>query len=109
MASGGARQSLLRTELDRLVEGLKKAGARKIILFGSLARQDADEESDIDLIVVMDTPKRFVDRLALVYDELVPRVATDVLVYTPEEFEELRQTRPFIMEAIEEGKVLYEA
>ena len=35
----------------------------KIILFGSAARGDDDEYSDLDLILIKETSKRFVERL----------------------------------------------
>ncbi len=54
---------------------------RLVLLFGSLARGDARDHSDIDLIVVKDTQMRFLDRLDEFYDDA--REAMDVLVYTP--------------------------
>ncbi|MBI4442532.1 MAG: nucleotidyltransferase domain-containing protein [Acidobacteria bacterium] len=78
----------------------------KIILFGSYARGDADEYSDLDLILVKKTTKRFVERLVEV--PLLP-VHADVFVYTPEEFEQMKEDEnPFIMSALESARVLYE-
>lgn len=84
----------------------------KIILFGSWARGDFMESSDVDLMVVANTDLRYIDRIhkalkALPEDEAV-RYGFDVLVYTPEEFEHLRRTRRFVEQACEEGKILYE-
>ncbi len=80
----------------------------KIILFGSLARGREDEESDVDLIVVYDTPKRFMDRLEELYLAWnIPR-AVDILAYTPEEFDRMMQESLFVQEAAKEGEVLYE-
>jgi predicted nucleotidyltransferase len=93
-------------------DGILKAFARfrphRIILFGSHAQGSADEESDIDLIVVYDTEKRFLDRLRELYMAWdLPR-AVDILAYTPQEFAELKSTRPFVQDAVATGKVLYE-
>jgi len=78
----------------------------KIILFGSYARGDTDEYSDLDLILIKNTTKRFVERLVEV--PLLP-VHADVFVYTPEEFEQMRENEnPFILSAIESAKVIYE-
>ena len=78
----------------------------KIILFGSYARGDTDEYSDLDLILVKQTSKRFVERLAEV--PLLP-VHADVFVYTPEEFEQMKEDEnPFLMSALEGAKVIYE-
>ncbi len=79
----------LRTELDRILNRLKKdLSVRFVLLFGSLARGDVRDHSDIDLIVVKETEKRFLDRLDEFYDDA--REAMDVLVYTPQEFEEMK-------------------
>jgi predicted nucleotidyltransferase len=84
----------LKAELDRILNRLKKdPSVRLVLLFGSLARGDARDHSDIDLIVVKETEKRFLDRLDEFYDDA--REAMDVLVYTPQEFEQMRK-RPFV-------------
>lgn len=77
----------------------------KIILFGSAARGDTDEYSDLDLIIVKKTETPFVQRL--VEAPLLP-VQADVFVYTPEEFERMQEhENPFIMSALEHSKVIY--
>ena len=91
------------------MEILKAKGVLRIILFGSLARGDVGPTSDLDLIVVMDTELDFMERLAYLYDGLGQTVALDLLPYTPEELAELEATRPFIQQALREGRVLYEA
>jgi predicted nucleotidyltransferase len=73
----------------------------------SLARGNVGSTSDIDLIVVEDTDKRFLDRLAEVYAAVVPRKGLDVLVYTPEEFEAMSQCSSLVRKAVSEGRVLY--
>ena len=93
-----------------MVERLKALGASRVILFGSLARGDAGKRSDLDLIVVLDAPGRFLDRVGLVDDALRERdVPLDLLVYTSDEFAELSRTRAFLRRALREGRVLYEA
>lgn len=79
---------------------------RLILLFGSLARGGIGSESDIDLIVVKETEKKFLDRLDEFYEDV--SVAIDLLVYTPDEFNHLKK-RSFIKKAMEEGVTLYEA
>lgn len=103
------RQEKLAGELERLVARLKGLGVRKIILFGSLARGEVGRGSDIDLIIVQETDKRFLDRLEEIYAALEPRVGLDVLVYTPGEFARMERTNSFIKRAVNEGKVLYDA
>ena len=97
----------LNAELERILNRLKNdPRVRKVLLFGSLARGDARDHSDIDLIVVKETQMRFLDRLDEFYDDA--REAMDILVYTPQEFEEMKE-RPFVKSALREGKMLYEA
>lgn len=98
---------LLRTELDRLVQRLRELGASKIVLFGSYARGREDLCTDLDLFVVMESDLPFVERTAWLYRELSPRVACDILAYTPREWEAM-QERSFVREALRRGEVLYE-
>ncbi|RLC92318.1 MAG: nucleotidyltransferase domain-containing protein [Chloroflexi bacterium] len=102
------RQALLEHELERAVRILRKVGARLIVLFGSVARGEVAAWSDLDLIVVLDSDLPFVKRLGLLYEQIQPRVGLDLLAYTPQEFETIRE-RPFIRQALREGRVLYEA
>jgi len=103
------RRRRLEQELERIIKLFPRLGVKKAILFGSLARGDVIEDSDIDLILVKETSARFPDRLDEVYRALSPRVGLDILVYTPEEFAEMLETRPFVQEAVREGRVVYEA
>ena len=83
---------------------------RKIVLFGSYARGDADEESDLDLFVEMETLRRPPERaieIASVFG-LHPW-PMDIFVYTPGEVKQLRGKGGTLLEEIErEGRVLYE-
>jgi predicted nucleotidyltransferase len=80
----------------------------KIILFGSYSRGDEDRESDIDVIMVYNTPKPFMDRLKELYLAWNIPKAVDILAYTPEEFDRMSKESHFIQQVIEEGEVLYE-
>ncbi|MBI5444361.1 MAG: nucleotidyltransferase domain-containing protein [Deltaproteobacteria bacterium] len=79
-----------------------------LLLFGSFARGDWDDESDIDLIVVYDTPKRFLDRLEELYLAWTGTRAIDILAYTPAEFEQMLRESAFLQDVVAEAKVLYE-
>jgi predicted nucleotidyltransferase len=80
----------------------------KIILFGSRARGDWDQISDIDLIVVYQTSKSFLDRLRELYLSWNIPKSVDILAYTPDEFAEMMRENSFIQDAVREGEVLYE-
>jgi predicted nucleotidyltransferase len=102
------RQALLERELERIVQVLRQVGAQRIILFGSAAREDVAAWSDLDLIVVLHSDLPFIKRLGVLYERIEPRVGLDLLAYTPQEFDAIRE-RPFIQQALQEGRVLYEA
>lgn len=103
------RRARLELELQRMTALFPRMGVKKAILFGSLARGDVAESSDIDLILIKDTTKKLSDRLEEALVTLDPRVSLDVLVYTPEEFEDLLETTPLLQDAVREGRVIYEA
>lgn len=104
------RNMLLEKELRRFLPLLKQHyRPHKIILFGSLASDQVGEWSDLDLVIVAETDKRFLDRVKEAMLLLRPRVGVDLLVYTPEEFKHLSQERSFFhTEVLGKGKVLYE-
>ena len=104
------REQLLNQELDRYLALLiEHDKPEKIIIFGSLTTGDIHSWSDIDLVVIKQTSLPFLERLREMRRLLHPRVGTDILVYTPEEFEQLSQRRLFFQEEIlGEGVVVYE-
>jgi predicted nucleotidyltransferase len=82
-----------------------------VILFGSMASGEIHEWSDIDLVIVKDTSKRFLARLKEVALLCRAPVGVDYLVYTPQEFDRLAHDKgnPFFQhEILEKGHVLYE-
>lgn len=103
------RRQKLERELARAVDELKAMGAERIILVGSMAEGAIGPLSDIDLVVVMRTGLRFLDRLKEAYGKIKPAVGMDILVYTPDELEEMRNKNPFLAHALVRGRVLYAA
>lgn len=89
------RREKLEAELRRILSILKTHDIEKVILFGSLVSNDITSTSDIDIVVSKETGKRFLDRLEDIYVAINPRVAVDILVYTPEEFERLQEESSF--------------
>jgi predicted nucleotidyltransferase len=96
--------------LKRVLERLKEYQPEKIILFGSFARNETDEYSDLDFVLIKKTDKRFLERLievAKLIDNDLGEV--DVFVYTPEEFERMIEWgNPFVERVLKEGRILYE-
>jgi predicted nucleotidyltransferase len=104
----GEYRKALGEALERIVSSLKASPeVERVILFGSYARGKADLRTDLDLIVVMTSPRPFLERTAELYGRLQTGIDLDLLVYTPEEWEKQRET-PFIRRALLTGKVLYE-
>lgn len=97
----------LRNELKRIKKGLINLGAQKIILFGSGGREELGLFSDIDLIVIIPSNKKFIERIEEIYMKLQPS-EIDLLIYTPEEFEHLEENNLFIQHVISEGKIIFE-
>jgi predicted nucleotidyltransferase len=104
------RRQLLEAELARYVDVLRQDKLLdRVIVFGSLVSGDVRAGSDIDLVVVTRTDLPFWKRLRDVRRRLQPRVGTDLLVYTPDEFAGLCRERPFVRdEIVAKGRVVYE-
>lgn len=104
------RENLLNKELNRIVEIIiNKYGPEKIILFGSLVGPSLNEGSDIDLLIIKDTSKRFVDRCVELAQLTHPKVGIDFFVYTPIEYKNmLKEKFTFMTDITRTGKVLYE-
>ncbi|MBI5036391.1 nucleotidyltransferase domain-containing protein [Candidatus Micrarchaeota archaeon] len=78
----------------------------KIILFGSFARGDFSEASDIDLLVIGDFRERFLER-GIGFEEATS-LPVETFCYTREEFERMRKAgNPFILAASKTGEVIY--
>jgi len=108
-AHAQARRELLERELNRWLPLLiAHEQPDKIILFGSYCAGKIGEWSDLDMVIVKETDAAFLDRTRQVLALLRPRVGLDVLVYTPEEFEQLSRERAFLRdEIIAKGQVIY--
>jgi predicted nucleotidyltransferase len=80
-----------------------------IILYGSLARGDFNERSDVDLIVIASNlPENYYKRAELLSDLIISAVPIEPLGYTPDEFIKMIQTRHCTsLFAMTEGKPLY--
>ena len=110
MASSQQARDVIQQIVEKLVSGY---APRKVILFGSYAYGDPMPDSDIDLLIIKETPERFIDRWVTVRRILSdPKrmVPLETLVLTPQEVSRrLAIGDQFLAEIMEKGEVLYAA
>ena len=101
--------------LDQMVQAIvAEVDPEQVILFGSHARGDARENSDVDLIVVECEPfgpeRSRHKEMVRIYHALAGfLVPADVLVYSHEDVAYWRDSLNHVLaRALREGKVLYE-
>lgn len=97
--------------LKKISERLKREySAEKVILFGSHARGEATEDSDIDLFIIAPTNERFFERMATVRGlirDLRNGLPVSPIVLTPQEIEERKKRGDqFIRDILEKGIIL---
>jgi uncharacterized protein len=100
-----------RGEIQRAVDRLaREFHPRRVILFGSHAYGQPSHDSDVDLLVTIETSLRPVDQAVAIRDAVEFPFPTDLLVRTPQQIDErLALGDPFIREIVTRGIVLYEA
>lgn len=97
----------LKEAVRRIIENFNP---EKIILFGSYAYGQPTKDSDIDLMVIMDTDEKPHKRAVPIRKALkgigIPK---DIIVKTPEEFNRFKDiVGTIIYPAAHRGKVIYE-
>ncbi len=101
-----SRSKELPGKINSLVEKLAShIDIKKVYLFGSVARNDFNEGSDIDLAIIGDFKERFLDRSDKILE--MTELPIEPLCYTEQEFEEMRRKgNPFVKEILK-GKILF--
>ena len=91
-------------QLKELANRLKSEHkVKKIYLYGSFARGDFNEASDIDLIIVGEFDGKMPQRIKKIFD--LTSLPVEPLVYTETEFEEMKQ-RNFLKEVLATAREL---
>lgn len=92
---------------------VKRIHPEKVILFGSAARGEANEQSDLDLFIVAQTDKPYPARMSPVHrviDEMRCPCSVESIIYTPKEFKRAQDKGSlFVHEVLTTGKILYGA
>jgi len=98
--------------VSEFVGELEKEGieVERVILFGSYARGDFSEGSDLDLIIVSSSWRDVnqIDRLRLLYKLWDKPIDANFLAYTPEELEKKLKESVVLIDASKYWKVIYE-
>lgn len=88
---------------DFIVKIKERLGEVEIYLFGSYARGDWLHDSDVDLVIVspgfkdIDLGKRYI----IVRSLLPAKISVELLLYTPEEFEKMKERSVILQDAEE--------
>ena len=101
--------------LEQMVQAIvAEVDPEQVILFGSRARGDARDDSDVDLVVVEAEPfgktrSRRLEAVRLWKSLSAFIVPKDILVYSRDEVDHWRDSVSHVLgRALREGKVLYE-
>jgi predicted nucleotidyltransferase len=105
------RKRIPQKAIDEVVRQIaEKFRPQKIILFGSYARGKPRPESDVDLLVVMDTPMKESQQSLEIRRHLGVMFGLDLVVYTPKRLKErLEMGDWFLRDILKEGRVVYES
>lgn len=100
-------KSVIRAVANQIAKEFKP---KKIILFGSYARGNPRPESDLDLLVIMNTPLKEWQQTLEIRRSLGVMFGMDLIVQTPKRLEQrLKMGDSFLQDVMKEGKVLYES
>ena len=102
-----ATRAAIQQAVRRIVE---RFNPQKVLLFGSHAYGHPTQDSDVDLLVIMDTMLSNVEQAVKIRQEVDLPFPTDLLVRTPRQMaERLAIGDVFLREVVSKGVVLYEA
>ena len=105
------RERIPQEAIDEVVRQIaEKFKPQKIILFGSYARGNPRPESDVDILVVMETPLKESKQSLEIRHYLGVMFGLDLIVYKPQNLEKrLEMGDWFLRDIIREWKVVYES
>ncbi|MFQ5455844.1 MAG: nucleotidyltransferase domain-containing protein [Nitrospirota bacterium] len=98
-------------EIKEIINKIKDfSDPEKILLFGSYAKRNPSDASDIDILIIKLSDEPFHKRArkirAIFRESGIP---LDILVYTPEEIERLKNIKGnMVNETLKSGVVVYE-
>lgn len=104
-----------RTDLEAEIQSIKtqlieKYQPEKIIVFGSYVKKLFNpEKSDLDFLIIKKDVPYYGRKRIYELDRLIDyKIASDFIVYTPDELEKLTNLHdPFVTTILKEGKTIY--
>ena len=101
--------ALDKTVQDAIGRILSVVSPKQVVLFGSAARGDLHEDSDIDLLVVVPNGTHRRETAQSIYRNMVGLdFAADIVVVTEDDVEKYRDAEGWVIrEALAEGKLVY--
>ena len=104
------RKSALKSEYKRILDIIaREYKPEKVVLFGSFAEGEIHEWSDIDMLIIKETPLRSIERSVELSRLVEPKVGIDFFIYTPDEYKTLLSEKySFLVNITKRGKVVYE-
>jgi uncharacterized protein len=104
------QQPMVNREIDSFIKKIvTRFNPERIILFGSHAYGTPSSWSDVDIVVVMNTPLEPIEQEVLIRKEIPRRFPLDLIVVKPRQFaRRLKLGDPLIRTVTSKGKILYE-
>ena len=101
------RRQMLEAELVRVAEELPVYGSLRMHVVGDFARDEVRLDTPLELVIVHPTDEPYRRRADFFVDHLRPRLDIRFHVYTPEEFEQLADEDPLLIDAIALGEPVF--
>lgn len=108
VAKKRVREEKLQAALKRIITQLREWGALKVVLFGSFACGTVDSQSDLDLLVIMPSSQPSKAWMDQIYQHIERGVATDMVIYSQDDFERMLPESAFLQEILQSGRIVYE-
>ncbi len=101
-----SRSEKLHEKIKSFIAQLKtQIYIKRVYLFGSVARNDFNEGSDIDIAIIGDFNERFLDRADRIL--AMTDLPVEPLCYTEKEFDEMKRKGNQFVKEILKGKLLF--
>ena len=84
------RKNCLEKELSKFSKESKQLGAKSLGVFGDYPLGKVSPDTPLDLIIIQETEKNFINRDEFWITHLRPSVHTRFFVYTPEEYKKFK-------------------